>query len=276
VPQDRPAHIYTYSDTFFTKGLITAAVTYAPEELPGYLADLDDIVKAIEENRFLMNEKVALNDAALALQEDEMGQRMILLGATGMLKRLGKIEHANKFANRFIQRIMDRHIDAKTGALLSVPGKDIYSPGHSIEFVGLTLEYLPADADPAFISKLEHILRRNFEIGFVRPGLAMLMSNETQKPVSPNCPWWALPETIRASALMYARTRSSAVLDVWCKAHDAFFTHYWRGNDLGIAYQTMTANGPFDFVPATPDLDPGYHTGLSLLGAIDAIDSMSQ
>jgi hypothetical protein len=23
-------------------------------------------------------------------------------------------------------------------------------------------------------------------------------------------------------------------------------------------------------VPATPDLDPGYHTGLSLLGAVEA------
>ena len=32
----------------------------------------------------------------------------------------------------------------------------------------------------------------------------------------------------------------------------------------------MTADGPADFVPATPDLDPGYHTGLSLLAAIDS------
>jgi len=37
-----------------------------------------------------------------------------------------------------------------------------------------------------------------------------------------------------------------------------------------VAYQTMTKEGPIDWVPATPDLDPGYHTGLSLLAAIEA------
>ena len=60
---------------------------------------------------------------------------------------------------------------------------------------------------------------------------------------------------------------------VWRKAHKAFFANYWRGSPA-IAYQTRDRNGPVDFVPATPDLDPGYHTGLSFLGGIEAIDAL--
>jgi hypothetical protein len=37
----------------------------------------------------------------------------------------------------------------------------------------------------------------------------------------------------------------------------------------------MTAEGPIDYVPATPDLDPGYHTGLSLLAAIEVADALA-
>jgi len=36
----------------------------------------------------------------------------------------------------------------------------------------------------------------------------------------------------------------------------------------------MTRDGPVDFIPATPDLDPGYHTGLSLLAAITVADAL--
>ena len=63
------------------------------------------------------------------------------------------------------------------------------------------------------------------------------------------------------------------MLDIWRRAHAAFFDTYWRG-EPAIAYQTMTRDGPIDFVPATPDLDPGYHTGLSLLAAVEAAARM--
>ena len=90
--------------------------------------------------------------------------------------------------------------------------------------------------------------------------------------ISPLCPWWSLPETFRSAALCHAYSRSDATLRIWQQAHGAFFSRYWRGQPA-IAYQTMDKSGPVDFVPATPDLDPGYHTGLSLLGAIDAFDA---
>ena len=40
-----------------------------------------------------------------------------------------------------------------------------------------------------------------------------------------------------------------------------------------MAYQTVDANGqPADVIPATPDADPGYHTGLSIIDYLACLD----
>jgi hypothetical protein len=42
-----------------------------------------------------------------------------------------------------------------------------------------------------------------------------------------------------------------------------------------MAYQTRDECGlPVAAIPATADADPGYHTGLSLLDAIDVIEKL--
>ena len=63
---------------------------------------------------------------------------------------------------------------------------------------------------------------------------------------------------------------------VWQKAHYGVLRQLLALRTPAIAYQTRdrkTARSTS--VPATPDLDPGYHTGpLSFLGAIEAIDRL--
>jgi len=83
-------------------------------------------------------------------------------------------------------------------------------------------------------------------------------------------PWWNLPETMRAAIFAAAaapslRTRR-VCLDVARKCSNAFLAHYVNPRVHGMAYQTRNAAGrPVHTIPATPDLDPGYHTGLSLI-----------
>ncbi|KKB85164.1 hypothetical protein VW29_07470 [Devosia limi DSM 17137] len=267
-PQSRPADIYTYSDIFVLKGLIAAAARYAPGNVARHLADLPQLVSAIEGGRFQMDERRALCPQSLADQADDFGPRMILLGAAGMLHRIGHPEAAG-FADRFVAHVLERHLDGQSGLLRNVPGADACNVGHGIELVGFALDYLPADADAALIGQLEAVLLASFKAGFHAPGVRLVVSAATGQPTSPYCPWWSLPETIRSAALAYERSGNPAVLAVWRQAHEAFFDTFWRG-EPAIAYQTMTDNGPVDFVPATPDLDPGYHTGLSLLAAIEA------
>lgn len=265
---------FTYSDAFVLKGLIAAASRYEPAARPPYLARMAQLVEAIEHGRFIMDEQQALTREAAAAQHAEFGPRMIVLGAAALLHRLGLDEEA-RFGLRFIDHVLTRHWDA-VGASPSLlvrdaKGGDRCNVGHAIEFAGFAFEYLPRDADAAVVEAIRTALVASFEKGFSRPGLCLHVSAATGQPTSPNYPWWSLPETVRAAGLCHVRTRDEATMKVWRRAHEAFFANYWRGTPP-IAYQTRDRTGAVDFVPATPDLDPGYHTGLSFLGGIEAID----
>ncbi len=260
--------VFTYSDAFFAKGLIAGAVRYAPADLPEHLNYLAEVVDAIEQQRFQMDERRRLSPREAVDEPEDFGPRMILLGAAGLLHRVGLSEHS-AFADRFIAHVLGHHFDPESGLLLNVPGTDVCNVGHAIEFVGFALDHLQGGAEPALVQQLQAVLVSSFTRGFVGPGLCLSVSVSTGDSLSLYCPWWSLPETIRSAALCFAATGDGEVLRIWEQADHAFFTHYWRGS---LAYQTLTSNGPVDFVPATPDLDPGYHTGLSLLAAIHTAD----
>lgn len=264
--QSRPSDVYTYTDAFVAKGLVAAASRYARDAVPGHLAYLAAVIGAIEQGRFQIAERTALSATVVAAQPDDFGPRMILLGAAGLLTRLGLREHTG-WAESFIDHILTRHLDADTSLLRNVPGGDECNPGHGIEFVGFALDYLPVDADPTLVATLERILIASYSTGYIGPGVTASLSVGSGRPNSAICPYWPLPETIRSAALAHARTGSSQSLETWQAAHEAFFGSYWQGTPA-IAYQAMTQEGPLDYVPATPELDPGYHTGLSLLAAI--------
>lgn len=274
VPQVLETDYFTYSDAFVLKGLVAAATRYDPASRSRYLGRLAALVEAIEDGRFIMDENLPLTAETAAAQRREFGPRMIVLGAAGLLRRLGLREEA-AFGERFIAHVLERHWDDRRASpsllLRDAEGGDHCNVGHGIEFAGFALEYLPADADPALIGAIETLLVASFEKGFAGPGIRLAVSASSGEALSPYFPWWPLPEAIRAAALCYRRTRNGEVLDIWKRAHEAFFANYWRGTPP-IAYQTRDAAGPVDYVPATPDLDPAYHTGLSLLGAIEAID----
>lgn len=266
VPQTRPADIYSFSDTFAAKGLVAGAARYAPAELPRQLEALAKVIAAIEDDRFQIDEKVPLGRAMLEAEAADFGPRMIMLSAGALLTGIGRRDLTG-FAERFIGHVVDNYFDPASGLLRNVPGEDRCNVGHGIEFVGFALDYLEPDADPELSRVLETILVSSFDKGFVGPGVRLVVSAATGAPISPYCPWWSLPETIRSAALCHERSHSADSLRVWQKADEVFFRDYWRAG-TGIAYQCLTDDGPIDYVPATPDLDPGYHTGLSLLAAI--------
>ena len=268
VPQHRLEDVYTYSDAFAAKGLVAAAARYAPEDLPTHLIYLSRVVQAISGGRFQMAEKVALGLDSISGQPNDYGPRMILLGACGMLERIGQPNHAT-FGREFIEHTLKHHYDEESGLLKNIPGCDACNLGHGIELVGFALDYDALASDRALTEQLVEILISSFNAGFSEPGIPLSVSARTSIALNSYCPWWSLPETIRAAALASSITDDPKILEIWAKAHNAFFDYYWR-NEVPISYQTRDANGPVDFVPATPDLDPGYHTGLSFLAAINA------
>ena len=143
-----------------------------------------------------------------------------------------------------------------------------------LSFVGLAFEHLQYQPDDPRIEKLVSILLCSLEIGLQGPGIALSLSAVSGKCVSPHYPWWPMPEAIRACAFGLQLSGNTRFIELWQQADDAFFKNYWQAPQC-FAYQTRTVDGPVEFVPATPDLDPGYHTGLSLLAAIKAIPDVS-
>ncbi len=264
VEQARPPDVYTYADAFAAKGLVAAAARHAPEDVERHLAYLGRVVGAVEAGRFQLDEKAPLGANALARQPEDFGPRMILLGACGMLRRIGQGDAAG-FGASFLDTVLARHMTQESGLLRTVLGADDCNPGHAIELVGFAHDD-PALADRAPV--LADLLATTFEAGFRGPGIALRLSCVTGEVRDPLCPWWSLPEAIRAAALVCRATKDARAARVWAQSDAAFFDRYWRAEE-GIAYQTLAPCGPVDFAPATPDLDPGYHTGLSLLRAAE-------
>ncbi|MFZ4786809.1 MAG: hypothetical protein ACOYLL_01865 [Beijerinckiaceae bacterium] len=268
------ADLSTFSDIFIVKGLLAASLRYDRAQVPTYLKALNKIIADIEAKCFVSNERQRLGAEAVAKEPGDYGPRMIMIGGASMLKRFG-LGAETGFGTRFIGHILDTH-QATSAAiaapvLLDLPGQPVCNPGHALEFSGFGLEFLGAQADAGTLASLQSLIKNHFALGFSPPGIRLKVDSVTGESLSPYFPWWSVAETIRAAALGFEQGHDAALLAIWQQSHEAFFNGYWRTNPA-IAYQTKTVDGPVDFVPSTPDLDPGYHTGMSLLTAIEAID----
>lgn len=160
-------------------------------------------------------------------------------------------------------------------------------PGHTLEFVGLSLKFtdlvrkiphLESDTISRLDyieSQLPHIYARGFENGFRGKGFCKLYDLTNNKSVNSDMPWWSLPETIRAAAYCYKVTKEHRFVDDITKCSEAFFANYVLPERNFFQYQTIDIEGkPIKAIPATPDLDPGYHTGLSLIDAMAILDEV--
>ena len=274
--QVQASELSTFSDVFIVKGLIAAACRYDQDKVPIFLQSWHKIIADVEADRFIINERQTLNLDALKNQEADYGPRMIMLGGAALFRELGLEEEA-KFGERFLRHILKHHqkIASNMAApvLTDSPTGHICNPGHALEFSGFGLEYFLSENSSEEISVLLELLKNHFRFGFQFSGIILKRDILSGEILSPYYPWWSLPETIRAVSLGFERSRDPDLLDIWEKAHHAFFNHYWQQH-LSIATQTRTVEGPVDFVPSTSDLDPGYHTGLSFYSAIKAIDRL--
>jgi len=277
-PQRRDKGIATYSDLFVVKGLIAAAAMYFPHELPEHLRALESIIDAIDQKRFILSESSHITESSLLEQPDDYGPKMIALGAASLLHRLN-LSAQDSFSLRYIESIIDHHLDASSGLLRTAIGSEVCNIGHCMEFAGFSFETHTNALDPDLASRLIGLIVGTFNHGYNGIGLALYLNLASMEPLSDVCPWWSLPETIRATSLAYEycnsnhrmKIRGPELMRIWQRSEQAFFDSYWRA-DPPIAYQSLGSDGPLDYVPATPDLDPGYHTGLSLLAAIESVD----
>ena len=179
-------------------------------------------------------------------------------------------------------------VDAAGDPWADESGRIVSDPGHSLEFVGPVPEVQPGGAalwrrhagaaggapghraDHACIAGPR--LRERFPpaVG----GICKTVDLLTRRPVDDTMPWWSLPETIRAALAAWRVVKSDesrqTCLDILARSHNAFVTHYVRPQTYLMAVKVRDARGAvLDLMPSYPDADPGYHTALSLIDALD-------
>ncbi len=172
------------------------------------------------------------------------------------------------------------------GALLS-------DPGHACETVGLALKFLAAGRKRRALAGVDDrrlaeyrralpaMLERNFANGFAPTGCGIVKAFDlvSRKCLRTDMPWWSLPETMRAAlgaAAVVAETDRPRFVEIAARCSNAFCGRFVRPDLHLMAYQSLSADGrPIDTIPATPDADPGYHTGLSIIDCLDLLAALT-
>ncbi len=283
-----------YTDIFYTKGLFAAASRLGMIAAAKYASGrLDEISRDIFERRFSSDQYMfdPANRGGGKPGKYSQGPLMIYLGATALT---GDFNSAEKFISFIIEHHINHGqfanlpagcfveaLDGSNAPWLEGDGKIICDPGHALEFTGLAAKNLIQMREipqySGFVSSTAKILTelfcRVFDTGFQKSGGIMKAFDLTEeRPVNTDAPWWSLPESMRAAALL-AELYPPAKEELQKRTAlmtDAFFNNYISNGKYGFACQTCDVNGvPVDVIPAVPDADPLYHTNLPLIDALE-------
>ena len=310
--QEVDSQPFGFSDLFVSKGMYAAA-RYLGDGATTMEASsyIDAVEAAIWDNTF-RTDQISLdprNPIELKSGYHPHGPYMIQIGSVTMLvesghpqaigRGLALIEHElSSYANLdgrvagmvegdFWEGVADDGTPYRdeNGAVLS-------DPGHSLEFVGLSMKFIGAAQMSGAVEGDQHdrltkarrqlptVLFRNFSNGYIDDpgGISKAFDLVTRRHLNTDMPWWSLPETVRAAAYCLACNEVEAdvemILGILRDCHNAFLK-FIRPDLHLMAYQTRDASGnPVDVIPATADADPGYHTGLSLIDTIRVLEAI--
>ncbi len=295
-----------FSDLFYSKGLFAAGRTLGRED---YRQDGRKlflmVVEAVRQQRFRTDQQSfdPKNQVQFIEGKFPQGPRMIALG--GVADFLAAEPEEDLWADcaeEFIQFIFNHHVNTgrypelrpfdfiesltKDGVAWR-DGMMVFSdPGHALEFTGLAGKCLlvlrrqkrKAELVAQAGAMLPEIFRHVFDYGFnpKAGGIAKGFDLTARKAVNSDMPWWSLPETVRAGVelmTLYPERNASGIALRAGQAFQAFVQGFLQPSGFGC--QTRDENGRIvNVIPAVSDADPGYHTNLSLMDALELLDAM--
>lgn len=276
IANDGPAH---YTDLFYAKGLAAAAKLVGDEPRLAIARKLFDRVHAdIVAGRFVSDQEQLdpKNPVRHVPGRVPHGPWMIAIGAPALLGRARGLAAIRHVLDRYTNPAGEMwELTDPAGGPLTIDGVLRNDPGHATEFAGLSLKLLRRLGEPPreLHERLCRVLRRNFELGFTGMGIVKTVDLHTGRPTNTDMPWWSLPETMRAAVEAWRVTRDADCLDIAARCGEAFLRYYLRPDRWLCANQTIDETGqPVARIPATPDVDPGYHTGLSLIDCLTGFE----
>jgi len=290
---------YTLSDLFYVKGLMAAACWLKSEHLiKSAEALLWGIIAQIREGAFRLGQ-VGLdpkNPVQEVVGRHSHAARMIGVGAATLFYRCTQDSRYRELGLDLIQYILKNHVESSNryqhlGAVtgdfwefvdemrdpwLTQNGVLLSDSGHANEYVGLALAHLKeiGEFDTVLSRQLVQILIQNYSNGFTGAGIVKSYDLATRSIVNSDMPWWSLPETMRAAHLALQVTsvsdqEASQLRQIYDDCWRAYSSHYVLKQRGFLAIQCIDSQLERSLaIPAVPDVDPCYHTGLSLLGCL--------
>ncbi len=291
-----------YSDLFSVKGLIISSFLLKDEELESEAKIYyDSIIDCLKNDRFQTDQQQfdPKNNVIFDSNKISYGPKMIGLGICTLFYELYREkkyvddgfflihEILSKFANydnkfpSFHKYDIPEFVDHE-GKPFSENGQVLSYPGHAIELCGFIGDFFHTIERGNIVSKdqkkyinwvysiLPDFFTHNFRLG-IKPGYGIYksVSLETCNAMNSDMPWWALPETLKAAAHIYTiapEKQKTEILSIIAEASNTFLSRYINPGVHCMAYQTLDESGnPIRAIPATPDADVGYHTGLSII-----------
>ena len=301
---------YNFSDLFTSKGIYSAASYLDDKDLIADARSYSlNIVDAIFNGPFASDQQQLdpNNPVSPVAGRYSHGPFMIQIGMAALMVELQRDPLGVELGLKVIQHILSRHVNIgskwenledydfvefidKDGNPYEDHGHVISDSGHALEFVGLALKFTDAvkkydladEKQSAQIEQIEgympDILKRNFENGFQAQigGIAKLFDLISRTTVHKDMPWWSLPETLRAALecwkISKTQEQKTYCLNVAQKVYNAYCANYIKPETNFVAIQARGADGKVaTSIPAVPDIDPLYHTGVSLIDTVKVI-----
>jgi hypothetical protein len=297
-----------FSHLFYAKGLLAAAwLLDNPSWRQEAISLLQFALQDIENGKFVNDNAFFYNPATLARDICHEGPWMIAVGALACFYEKTKEKHYLERGRAFYDHLVDHHINLGRfegleyydyigaidpgGLPFYEQGKISSSPGHALEAVGLLVKLfknMKENGDKAFDSVLDSsaellpsFFLHNFAMGYNQNGGGIQLSFDllSRQVINGNMPWWPLPEAMRAASglvrLYRPAKQQKAILTALMTCCNDFMFNYVNPEVHLMAIQMRDKNGiPSDRIPATPDADPGYHTGLSVIDFIDDLEAL--
>lgn len=284
-----------YSDLFYSKGLVAAADVLGDKALLlEALSYFKQTLKAIWDLEFVTDQQAfdPKNPVTAVPGKILQGPFMIALGGIAFAAELTKDEEFLDYGKKFIERLLTLHTvyqgDKVQFFEAVTPDNTPYidnngqlcDPGHALEFVGLSMKFLLVmekfnrACDQDFLNKCRKIypafFASHYAVGRQLPAGGIIKSCDllSGKVLNSDMPWWSLPETIRAAVLLekFCNMDNSSIIS---ECTESFKNYFVNSSAHYFAYQTCDKSGqPVRVIPAVPDLDPGYHTNLSLIDVL--------
>ncbi len=293
----------TLTQLFVLRGILAYA-SYAgyPEDAARAAAALRTVIDAALRGECLDDQMKFDGFGGESYDQERRGYegQMISIGACELLlAQSGSPEDAarglrcvSEVLDRFLLRGKDGQpfiIDALDGrgGPLREGGRLRVNPGHAIEFVGLALQFMRRAARMGFdlsggspgraaeIAEIKANLKA-VALGCDRAGRAphggivRSIDAETLEVLNGTCPWWSSFEAARTFGELYAGACDDAFRERCLEGIGSYLSCiaevYLAPSSIGIPVQTVSFEGKVvPIIPATPDIDAGYHTGIPLL-----------